>query len=224
MNYVHGIFVVNRPDLLEIALQSIQVLWPYTFIMDNSPGGHLGKDYTWPVPVIRPSVPLSYSQSMNYLCRIAKEKGADVFGVQHNDAEVEGDGACRFLEVVTDAFVSRRKWASVFTQYDIVSAYSLKAVQEIGEWDTHFPQPNYHVDIDWFHRARISGYELIESGIAVRHHNDSSSTLKADADYQRWHKVKFGMNETYYIKKWGGKPAEEKFASAWNLPVQVKMA
>jgi hypothetical protein len=219
MNYVHGIFVVNRPDLLEIALNSVKPLWPHAFIMDNSPGGHLGKEHSWPVPVVRPSVPLSYSQSMNYLHRIAKEKGADVFGVQHNDAEALGDGAERFIETATAAYHSDRKWATVMTSYDIISAYNMKAAEAIGAWDTNFPQPNYHIDTDWFHRARINGYELIESGVAVKHHNESSSTLKSDPDYQRWHKVKFGMNETYYIKKWGGKPHEEKFPTPWNQPV-----
>ncbi len=51
MWYVHGILVVNRPDLLEKAVQSARPLWPYTFILDNSPGGRIGSGRKWPVRV-----------------------------------------------------------------------------------------------------------------------------------------------------------------------------
>ena len=216
MNYVHGIFVVNRPDLLELALHSVRPFWPFAFILDNSPGGHIGMDNSWPIPVIRPSVPLSYAQSMNYLFQIAGSKGADVFGVQHNDAEAPEGGAEQFLGVVSTAFASARKWAAVFTHYDIISAYNIQAVRAIGEWDSHFPQPNYHVDVDWFHRARTQGYELIESHVPVKHHGGSSNTIKADPALARINSITFGMNEVYYAQKWGGRPHEERFASPWS--------
>lgn len=100
MNYLHGILVVNRPDLLQLAVESVRYLWSRAFILDNSPEGKIGTDFSWPIPVIRPSVPLTYPQSMNYLQRIAMEKGADVFGYQHNDAEAENGAAEQYLDVV----------------------------------------------------------------------------------------------------------------------------
>lgn len=217
MKYVHGIFVVNRPDLLERAVASVECLWPEAFILDNSPDGHIDTERKGPIPVVRPSVPLSFPQSVNFLYRMAREKGADVFGFQHNDAEAGENAAEEYFKIVGEAFASGRRWAAVFTNYDIISAYDMRAFEVIGEWDTDFPQPNYTIDVDWYHRARLHGYELIESGVPVTHHNDASSTIKSDAHRRLINEVKFTMNEAYYLRKWGGPPGAERFASAWNL-------
>ena len=216
MKYTHGILVVNRPDLLELAVRSVECLWPDAFILDNSPEGRIGTERAWPIPVVRPSVPLTFPQSINFLYRLAREKGADVFGYQHNDAEAGEYGAAEYFKAVEEAFGSGRKWAAVFTHYDIISAYEMRAFAAIGEWDADFPQPNYTIDVDWFHRARLLGYELIESGVAVVHHNGASSTIKSDAHRRRLNDVKFAMNETYYRCKWGGPPGAEEFPSPWN--------
>ena len=82
MKYLHGIFVVNRPDLLELAVRSVECLWPDAFILDNSPGGQIGTERAWPIPVVRPSVPLSFPQTVNFLHRMALEKGADVYDAE----------------------------------------------------------------------------------------------------------------------------------------------
>lgn len=217
MKYIHGIFVVNRPDLLKLAVQSVKCLWPHAFILDNSPGGHIGLEHKWPIPVVRPNVPLSTAQGMNFMYRMAREQGADAFGYQHNDAEAGKGSARKYLKVVKDAFSSGRKWATVFTYYDLIAGYSVRAVDEIGEWDTHFPQPTYHFDVDWFHRARLCGYELIESGVPMTHHNGESNTIKSDDHWQRLNALKFPMNETYYLAKWGGPTHAEVFPTPWNL-------
>ena len=216
MRYIHGIFVVNRPDLLKLAVQSVKCLWPHAFILDNSPGGHIGMEHKWPIPVVRPNVPLSTAQGMNFMYRMAREQGADAFGYQHNDAEAGKGSARKYLKVVKDAFSRGRKWATVFTYYDLIAGYNVRAVDEIGEWDTHFPQPTYHFDVDWFHRARLCGYELIESGVPMTHHNGESNTIKSDDHWQRLNALKFPMNETYYLAKWGGPTHAEKFATPWD--------
>lgn len=216
MKYIHGIIVVNRPDLLKLAVHGSRSLWPQAFILDNSPDGWIGKRHRGPIPVMRPSVPLSCAQSMNFLQRLAREKRADVFGYQHNDAEPSDAAVRQSMTVVRETVASGRKWATVFTHYDIISAYNVRAVADIGEWDVHFPQPNYHIDADWFHRARLKGYELIESGAQVTHHCGSSSTIRSDAHLSRLNGVKFPMNEIYYAHKWGGPTHGEKFATPWD--------
>ncbi|HZL36122.1 MAG TPA: hypothetical protein VFC78_12470 [Tepidisphaeraceae bacterium] len=216
MRHIQGIVVVNEPDLLQRAVDSVEPLWENAFILDNSPGGWIGRDRRWPVPVVRPSVPLSVAQSLNFLQRLAREAGADVFFFQHNDAEAQPGSAMRFLQTVQEHFDAASRWATVFTHYDILSAYHVAAVNDIGDWDTAFPQPNYHIDNDWFHRARLKGYELTETGIAVTHHNGASSTLRGSDLRRRVNDVTFPMNEEYYRRKWGGPPGGEVYASAWN--------
>jgi hypothetical protein len=173
------------------------------------------------VPVVRPSVPLSVAQSMNFLHRLAKEAGADVFFYQHDDAEAQPDSARRLLEEVDALCHGTSRWATVFTHYDILSAYRVAAIEDIGPWDCAFPQPNYHVDNDWFHRARLKGYALIETGIPVTHHNGSSSTIRGSEARRRVNDVTFPMNEEYYRRKWGGAPGHETYPCPWNVPARI---
>ena len=217
MKYIHGIVVVNRADLLALAVQSVEALWPWAFILDNSEDGRIGRERAWPVPVVRPSVPLSCAQAMNYLHRLAKEAGADVFGYQHDDAEAQSGSAERYWVALQDLAADERKWAVMFTHYDILSAYPVAAVDDIGPWDTAFPQPNYHIDNDWFHRARLKGYELIDTGIPVTHHGDGSQTVRSSPRRAMINNVTFPMNNEYYCRKWGGPPEREVYRRPWNV-------
>lgn len=212
MKFIHGIVAVNRPDLLRLAVESIKPLWPYAFILDNSPGGIIGAE-GWPIPVIRPSVPLSCAQSMNFLTRLAKEQGCEAFGYQHNDAVVkQKDGTIQFMAEIQAA--QPHKWAAIFTNYDTFSAYNLAAVADIGEWDTAFPLPDYKIDVDWFYRARLKGWEIIRTEIEVTHYgSQTAASCPLRALLKR---IKEPMNEEYYRLKWGGGTDEEKFTEAWD--------
>lgn len=216
MRYVHGIVAVNRSDLLHLAVESVRCLWPHAFILDNSRDGYIGRNFSWPIPVVRPSVPLSCAQSMNFLQRIAMEQGADVFGYQHNDAEANSGSAEKYFQIVRSVFSSHRNWATIFTHYDILSGYNVRAVEKIGEWDAHFPLPNYHIDVDWFHRARLLGFELVDTDVGVTHH-EGSSTVRSDPHLSRIGGVTARMNCEYYETKWGGGPHCERFRTPWNI-------
>jgi hypothetical protein len=216
MRYIHGIPVVNRPDLLELAVGSIEPLWPQAFILDNSPEGWIGASRVWAVPVVRPSVPLSVAQSMNFLHRLAREAGADVFFFQHSDAQAGCGSAARFVEAVTALWEGGEKWAAALTHYDALAAFSVAAVDDVGPWDTSFPQPNYHIDNDWLRRARLKGYLIVPTGVPVTHHNDASSTLKSSAGRRRVNDLTFPMNNEYYRHKWGGLPDHEVYMRPWN--------
>lgn len=213
MNFIHGIVAVNRPDLLRRAVESVKPIWRHVFILDNSPGGIIGAE-GWPVPVVRPSVPLSCAQSMNFLARLAKDRGCKAFGYQHNDAEAVGDGAGRFLKAVEDATASDQKWAAIFTNYDTLSANNLAAVDDVGEWDTAFPLPDYKIDVDWFYRARVRGWQIIRTDIQVNHLG--SATVAADPLREIHKRLKEPWNEAYYREKWGGGTDEETRAEAWG--------
>lgn len=216
MKYFHVIPVVNRPDLLELAVRAVEPLWPDSIILDNSDDGRIGRDRPWPIQVVRPSVPLSVAQTMNFSFRLARERGAAVFGFQHNDAEPAPGAAAHFRELLAELTPGPRRWAAALTQYDILSAYRVTAVEDVGEWDTSFPQPNYHIDNDWFYRAKLKGYELVETGLAVTHHGGCSSTIKSSPRRALLNSVTFPMNEEYYRRKWGGAPGAERLRAAWD--------
>lgn len=215
MRFSHTIVSTNRPDLLARAVESVRPLWRFVSILDNSPDASLSRDSQWPVPILRPSVPLSCAQSMNFLHRLARERGLDAFGYQHEDAEAGPQTAERFAAAIEAAHGAGRNWATIFTHYDLISAYRTAAVDAIGPWDTNFPCPNYHHDCDWFYRAKLKGYELIETKLEVTHMDGGSVTVK-DPARQRIAQITFPLNDAYYVAKWGGRQHEERFTSPWN--------
>ena len=216
MQFVHHIVHAGgRFDLLAAAVRASKPLWKFTSIIDNTPDGQITRLSRWPIPVIRPSVPLSCAQSMNFMQRLAEDRGAKAWGYQHSDAEPV-DGTCdNFLVAVQEAISGAKKWAAIFTHYDILSAYNTAAVKAIGPWDAHFPMPNYTIDQDWFYRCRLAGYELIETGLQVNHLSGGSTSHRVAGRIQS-HYSTAGMNEAYYKQKWGGAFNSEKFTRPWD--------
>jgi hypothetical protein len=92
MEFVLGIPYVNRPDLLEGAVRSVQELCLHALIIDNSDSGLTST--SWPVPIFRPPVPLSFSQTMNFLQLVAIERSCEVLFSMHNDAAAGSGTAC----------------------------------------------------------------------------------------------------------------------------------
>lgn len=212
MQYMLGIPFVNRPDLLKLALQSVELLWPHALIIDNSDSG---LDPTmWPVPIVRPPVPLAFSQTMNLLQRLAAERSCDVSFFMHNDAEAGADTPARLLAMVEEAFASAQRWGVAFTHYDTLAAFNMAMVRIVGPWDTVLPQ--YFADTDYYLRVRLAGYELLNTGLQMTHHNNASSTLKSDPQRQFLNSVTFPLYERYYTTKWGGLPGSETYDWPFN--------
>jgi predicted O-methyltransferase YrrM len=212
MRYILGIPFVNRPDLLRLALQSVEPLWSCALLIDNS---DTGLDAAmWPVPVVRPPVPLTLSQTMNLLQRLAAERSCDVLLFMHNDAEAGPGTPERLLAIVEEATTSAQHWGVVFTHYDTLAAFSMEMTRVVGQWDTTLPQ--YFADGDYYLRVRRAGYEIINTGLHVTHHNNASSTLKSDPRRRFLNSVTFPLYERYYTAKWGGLPGNETYDWPFN--------
>lgn len=210
---IHTIVSTGRIDLLRLALDSVKPLWKDTVILDNSLEGRVSRMH-WNVPVVRPSVPLSCAQAMNFLQVMALATNHEVFGYQHEDAQAAEGTADALLEAIPHR-LNKEKWCAVFTCYDILSVYNVNAVMDIGPWDQGFPNPNYHVDIDWFYRARLLGYQTLDTQLQVTHLEGGSVTRKMP-ERRRAHEATIGYNGSYYQQKWGGPPHAEVFKSPWN--------
>ena len=207
MRYLLGIPFVNREDLLSLAVASVRALWPHTIIVDNSPGGLSPAD--WPVAVLRPSLPLTFSQSMNLLQGEAAARSCDALLFMHNDAEAAVGTPERLLAVIEEAGGAGRKWGAAFTNYDTFAAFNAEAVACAGAWDTTLPQ--YFADNDYYRRLRLAGYEELCTGLPVAHHNGASSTVKSDPWRGHHNGVTFPIYAGYYAAKWGGPPGGETF-------------
>jgi hypothetical protein len=199
---------VNRRDLLERALRSASTR--EVIVIDNSECRELycDENFRTQYEVLCASVPLSFSQTMNYIISIADSLNLDTYLFMHNDAEIVEDGFERFLCLIREL---PSNWGAAFTNFDTLAAFNMAAVKQVGLWDwIRFPQ--YFAETDYYHRMRLSGFETIwVDDVDVIHHNGGSSTIKSDK--VRMH-VENMLSKTYlkmYVHKWGGKPESERF-------------
>ncbi len=212
MKYLFGIPFTSRHDLLERALESMKPLWAHAGIVGNSDRGL--DALAWPVPVMRPSVPLTFSQTMNLLQRLAAELSCDVLISMHDDGQAGPGTAGRFLDAIEEALTSGRRWGVAFTAYDTLASFSMAMACEVGPWDTLLPQ--YFADNDYYRRINLAGYEVIETGLPVTHANGGSSTIKTDSRRMFLNSVTFPLYERYYATKWGGPPGRETYRRPFN--------
>lgn len=208
-DYCAWIPVVNRFDLLDKAIDSAKDVWEQLTIIDNSPNG-LEHPYPYPIEVFRPPVSFSCPQYFNYMMHSTKDKGAKICIWMHADAEAQENSCSKLLESCRKLVNSGRKWGYVFTNYDSLCAMNPSMMDDVGEWDTFFQQ--YYCDNDHQRRARISGYEMIDSGLPVIHHG--SQTLRSDPKRIFMNSITFPLYGSYYAAKWGGSPGNETF----NVP------
>lgn len=216
MKYLVGIGYVNRDDLLNKAIKSIELFWSNTLIIDNSNHKDLRKKdlFSADVRVYEPPVPLTFSQTMNLLHRFGSEQRCDVIIFMHNDAEADVGTAEKFLLAIEKMQKEGRKWGVVFTNYHTLAAFNMKAVKETGPWDTILP--HYFSDCDYYRRLHLAGYEHVKTGLNVIHHNNGASTIKSDAQLEHINNRTFPLYQSYYQSKWGGLPGKERFTMPFN--------
>jgi predicted O-methyltransferase YrrM len=132
----------------------------------------------------------------------------------HNDAEAGAGTPERLLICIEEAIAAEQRWGAFFTAYDAFAAFNMAMVCEVGQWDTTLPQ--YFADIDYYRRVRLAGYEIIDTGLEVIHHNNASSTLKSDPRLRLLNGITFPLYERYYSAKWGGLPGGEAYDRPFN--------
>jgi hypothetical protein len=210
------VFYVNRPDLLIRSINYFPDTWDYLTIVDNSVDGMpistgvtSKENYSLSPRLYRPPVPLSYSQSMNWILRDAKNKEAKFILHFHSDATSSNPLAVsQLLEYARKVREERKRWACLWTNYDLLWAVNPAACVDIGGWDTTFPA--YFVDQDMKRRWRLAGWETIDTHIEGITH-EGSSTVNSDPKLKFVNSVTFELYEKLYRRKWAGDPEKEKY-------------
>lgn len=135
----------------------------------------------------------------------------DVMFLMHNDAFAKPGAAKKMLEFTENAFNTDPKWGMVFSHYDVLCAFNMKAVHEVGVWDTMYFQ--YRADVDYYHGLKKAGWHELNSGLndEIIHHG--STSIKSDPLFN--HRTQFrnrrDFDSQYYNFKWGGPPGAEKY-------------
>lgn len=208
MTYFLAIPFANREDLLRRAIASTGSVHGEIVVIDNSPAADL-----LPPPgvqVLRPPVPLSFSQSMNWIQALAIAGGYDFYLSMHVDTAARPG--------VVDALLERarggdsERWAVMFTLYDVLAAYNPNLLTRVGPWDTRLP--TYFSDNDYYRRVRLTGFEIIETGLEVDH--VGSATIRSDGRLDFLNSVTFPLAAQYYHAKWGGPPGAETFTEPFD--------
>lgn len=125
------------------------------------------------------------------------------------------------IETLVDAFSTDRivypggiPSANSFSCFLIPDA----VVEKVGLFDERIsPNYGYFEDNDYYRRMVIAGIPLI--GIPeCRLGHFLSSTIKRFSDKERnQHNEKFKIAQNNYIRKWGGKPGEERYSNPQGI-------
>ena len=202
MRYKLQVPFANRPDLLKDAIETARDIGNIHVWCDGIPIPFDAPSVTWHVLPPMPSTAV-------YNMFIQDSWHDDVMFHMHNDAYLEPGVAEKFLTHVKHLYDTDEKWGVVFTNYDVLSAFSMKAVRDVGYWDTMFFQ--YTADLDYYHRMRLGGWEIREFGReGVIHGRDTggSSTVKSDPLYNyrvQW-RQRTHFDREYFKLKWGTEP------------------
>lgn len=230
MKYKLHIAYANREDLCREAVASVQAigrihLWP-----NGDNWRSLGEDFPLDqkiacVSKLPPMAPVSI---INML--IQDSWYDDVMFWMHNDALALPGVAERILARVTQLHESGERWGALFTCYDVLCAFNMQAVREVGYWDPMFFQ--YTADPEYYHRMRKAGWHILEFGPGVIHrigavgpgdsHDNGSATVRSDPNFNR--RVQFreqnGFDKRYYEFKWGGLPGSETYDEPFGGPIR----
>jgi GT2 family glycosyltransferase len=215
MKYIVGIPYVNRLDLLQKAIESIKPYWDHTLIIDNSDDRDLrGHDLSSKVRIYEPPVPLTFTQSMNYIIRLAEERGCDIWMYMHSDAEAHEGTPETFLSIVESLLKEDRKWAVALTLGDTLAAYNMEAQKEIGYYDTIIR--DYFADTDYYYRMELAGYERVFTPLSEKMSHFQSATINSDIRRAFINTITYPQAQAYYELKWGGPHTFEKYKTPFN--------
>jgi hypothetical protein len=219
-DYAAFVACKNRPDLLRDVCGAVSHLWYDFTIIDNSVPG-LDKEPGGAIKVFRPPVPLTFTQTMNWLLEetLRREKKFCIY--MHNDAIIP-KGACeQLLDYARDVDRQGTRWGVIYTHYDVLCVLNPKTYEEIGGYDTNLPW--YFSDNDYFYRMDLAGWARIDSNIQVGH--GGSQTINSDPYLRHVNGVTFPLYGEYYRAKWGGTPGQETFIHPFGiLPREWKLS
>ena len=194
---VLAIPVINRPDLLERCLASIDVVPEQVHIIDNSPDG---LDFAAPdrlADVLHHDAPpanLGFGGSVNHA--IVTHPAAPWWAIANADVEFAPGDLTRLAAEMDGA-----RWVGIVDWR--VFGLTREAVRLAGLWDANL-HPAYDDDCDYERRCDLAGVTryFIHGGTS----HVGSAAIHSDPRYARANARSHAANRRYYIDKWGGHP------------------
>ena len=199
---------VNRPDMLQRLIPLLQCENVVPVVINNSDA-----PLNASCEVIEAPVPLTFTQSQNWMLRIAKQGECPFYMWAHCDA-IPGAGTTQALyERAIEECAVGSKWGVIYTHYDVLSACNTEAMEAVGGYDTAFF--DYMSDCDVYRRLALAGYARLESGLECKH-DGGSSTIKSDPKRDRVVGIQVAYRGDLYKQKWGGGLGQETFTAPFG--------
>lgn len=206
--------IVNRPDLLDRMLDSIDVEVGLTFVIDNGRVGYQRDGVTVFAPPCRS---MGWAGSLNFA--IGQTPDAPWWLYVNNDAWFEpGTLEALAATVETDRLaVHHDEWT--------IAAITQEVVERVGLLDEWSFFPIYFEDTDYARRCHLAGIEVIGSDWCREGDSDGteqhSMTIRSDPALSHANNRTWSMNRQAYVNKWGGPPGRETFATPWGRDVPL---
>ena len=204
MKYKMHIPFVNREDLLRDAVESVRDICNIHVWADGVKCPEIPNVERHELP------PIPFTSVQNFFIQSSWDD--DVMFFMHNDGLAAPGFATKLLTFVREQHNLRKRWGVTFTHYDVLCAFNMRAVRDIGYWDTMFFQ--YTSDCDYYRRLQMRGWHQLQfGGSEVEHRNDASNMNKADPlfDHRTQFRARDGFDHRYYALKWGGETGKETF-------------
>lgn len=192
--------VLNRLDLTERMLASLDIEVERTIIIDNSRDGAASEG----LEATRMYRNLGVSASWNLGMRLSPE--APWWFITNNDIAFAPGDLDRLARYMAEhpADIGMLQTPSAW-------GISRHALQAIGYFDENF-HPAYFEDNDYVHRANLAGVHIEPLPAGLSH--QTSSSISSDQRAHEENNRTFPLNCLYYIEKWGGMPGMER----WTTP------
>lgn len=210
MRYKLHVAYRNREDLTREAIESVR---------------DIGNIHLWPnngakaldIPGIEQHVLPDMSPISVLNMMIQSSWDDDVMFWAHNDCFAHPGVAAAFFKA-TETLSADKSWGVHFSLYDILCAFNMNAVREIGYWDPVFFQ--YTADNDYYHRLRHGGFREVQwpEGRDGRVEHRGSMTIRSDPMFNyitKW-RERQRTDKNYYQFKWGGLVGEEQFQKPYQ--------
>ena len=200
---MHFIPYVNSPELLKTAYESCKHIKDVYIIDNREPykNNPSPEEVVGDCDVIVPTVHLSTAQVMNYMLQLSKVCGDSYFTWQHCDVSFEPAVITKFYDYLNN--LEGKDWGIIYTAYDLLAAYNVKAVDSIGGWDSlRFPW--YFLDNDISIRLFKAGYKLVNAPHFGEIHHHHSSTIRNDSERGFINSYLFPVSEQLFHAKYSG--------------------
>jgi GT2 family glycosyltransferase len=212
---VLGVPILSEPKLLLRMLLSIDVPVGRTIVVDNGEvldGGPALPEYDHlNITVIRPGFNLGVAASWNTIIKAVPD--APWWAIVNFDLVfAPGDLARLAGHMEKEGGVALLGTFSAF-------GVDRGAIKRAGMFDENF-HPAYYEDNDFDYRCRLAGVPM--AGLPAGLSHDISSTLQSNPSFRDGNGRSFPKNADYFVRKWGGTPYHEVYATPFNAGGDIR--